>query len=101
MKQISLRIEEELIKKTEELSELEHLERSVILRKALERGVEDLAKEAVVELYKKDEISLSEAANLSGLGAGELLKLLREHGVKSKITYEDFKRGEEATKELV
>lgn len=100
MKQISLRIEEELVEKTEELSELEKLERSVILRKALERGVEDLAKEAVVELYRKDKISLSEAADLSGLGAGELLELLREHGIKSKITHEDFKKGEEVAGKL-
>lgn len=101
MEQISLRIDKKTMKKTKKLSELERLERSVILRQALERGLEDLVKEVVVELYRKDKITLSEAADLANLGAGELLELLKEHGIRSKISLKDLEEGKKAAEEIV
>lgn len=101
MKQISFRVDEELIKRTEELSKLENLEKSTILRQALERGVKSLSEEAVVSLYRKNVISLSEASYLTGLGAGELMELLKKHRVRSKITIEDFEKGKKTAEELV
>lgn len=100
MEQISLRIDKETMEKTEELSDLEKLERSKILRQALRRGLDNLVKEAVVELYRKDKISLSEAADLADLGMGELLQLLKRHGVKSKITLEDLEKGKKTARQL-
>lgn len=100
MKQISLRIDEETMERTEELSELEKLERSKILRQALKEGLDNLVKKTVVELYREDKISLSEAADLTDLGIGELLSLLKKHGVKSKITQEDLEKGKETAEEI-
>lgn len=46
-----------------------------------------------VERYKKGEASLGRAAELAGVKVGQMMTLLREFGVESRIEDEDYLRG--------
>ena len=46
-----------------------------------------------VEKYKKGEVSLGKAAELSGLAVGHLMTVLEEFGVQSRIEKEDYLQG--------
>lgn len=43
-----------------------------------------------VERYKKGEVSLGKAAELSGLPVGQIMMVLEEFGVQSRIEKEDY-----------
>lgn len=101
LKQISLRIPKALIEEAIKLGKFEHLEKSLILRQALQRGIEELKEETAIELYKKEKLSISEAAKLAGIGVGEFMDLLVKSGVKSALTIEEFKREQKIALDLV
>ena len=53
--------------------------------RALLRAKPELKMDLAVELYKKKEISLSKAAEISGLNVEDFKELLRERGIKISI----------------
>jgi len=46
-----------------------------------------------VERYKKGEASLGKAAELAGLPLGQLMTILTEFGVESRLEREDYLQG--------
>ena len=94
LKQISMRIPEEFYETLEKLSKIEKQEKSFIVREALKKGLENLRKEIAVKLYKERKATLSEAAKLADIGAGEMMDFLVKEGVKSDISIEDFEESE-------
>jgi predicted HTH domain antitoxin len=46
-----------------------------------------------VERYKNGEVSLGKAAELAGLPAGQMMTVLTEFGVESRIEKEDYLQG--------
>ncbi|MAF13577.1 MAG: hypothetical protein CMI53_01655 [Parcubacteria group bacterium] len=101
LKQISIRVPKELIKKADSLSKLERLERSTILRQAVEEGLDNLRKKAAIDFYKQKKLTLSESAKLADLGVGEMMDMLVKEGVKSDLSVEELKEELETAKELV
>lgn len=74
------------------LSEITREERSDLskaVRDMVTRGRILLA----VERYKKGEASLSKAAELAGLPLGQMMTILTEFGVGSRIEKEDYLQG--------
>jgi predicted HTH domain antitoxin len=60
----------------------------------LSKAVRDLVARGrvllAVEKYKKGEVSLGKAAELSGLSLGQIMIVLEEFGVESRIEKEDY-----------
>jgi predicted HTH domain antitoxin len=46
-----------------------------------------------VERYKKGEASLGKAAELAGLPLGQMMTMLTEFGVESRVEKEDYLQG--------
>jgi predicted HTH domain antitoxin len=46
-----------------------------------------------VERYRKGEASLGKAAEVAGLPVGQMMTLLGEFGVRSRIDAEDYRQG--------
>jgi predicted HTH domain antitoxin len=63
----------------------------------LSKAVRDLVTRGrvllAVEKYKKGEASLGRAAEVAGLPVGQMMTLLREFGVQSRIDQEDYRQG--------
>ncbi len=91
LKQISLRIPKTVFDTVNSLSKFEHLERSMLFRQALLKGINQLRKETAVNLYKEGNLSISEAAKLANLGVGEMMDLLIKNGVKSDLSMEEVR----------
>jgi predicted HTH domain antitoxin len=76
----------------EQLAKIEQVDKSVILREALEKGLEDIKLDTAVEHYAKGKVSTSEAAEIAGISVGEMMDELVTRGIKSRITLEDVKQ---------
>ena len=90
MKMFSLRASEDTLKEAIRLSKIAKVDKSLVLREALEKGLEKIRLETAIKLFSEGKLSLSEAANTAGISVGEMMDKLREVGISSKITLEDL-----------
>jgi len=53
-----------------------------------------------VERYKQGEASLGRAAELAGVSLGQMMTILTEYGVESRIHEEDYPQGLEGLRKV-
>lgn len=92
LKNTSLRLDKKTLEKIEILSKFENLDKSIILRKAIDEGLKKLSVDCAVNSFSKDEISYSEGAKLSDMYVGEFMELLSRRGVCVLPYSNDLKR---------
>ncbi len=83
---ISCRLEDEEVKFIDSYSKLTSSTKGRIFRELLEKGRKMLA----LNLYKEGKVSIGRASNISGVTISEFMDLMKEFGVTSKMTVEDF-----------
>ncbi len=88
-KTMSIRMDRENYKFLTEITKEERSDLSKAVRDLVRRGRVFLA----VERYKKGEASLGKAAQLAGLSVGQMMTLLAEFGVESRIEKDDYLEG--------
>ena len=88
-KTMSIRMDRDNYEFLTEISKKERSDLSKAVRDLVSRGRILLA----VERYKKEEASLGRAAELAGLPVGQLMTILAEFGVESRIEDEDYLQG--------
>lgn len=91
MKSVSIRLRDDFMKEAKKLAKLELVDESVIIRQALEEGLEAVRLRTAVEMFGKNKASTSEAAEISGLSIGEMMDELSKRGMRPDITKEDIK----------
>jgi predicted HTH domain antitoxin len=84
MNNISLRLDDKLTSRIEEISKLDLVDKAQIYRKAIEIGLKEISKELAIKLYYEEEISMSEGAKLCDMYIGEFMELLRDRGITQK-----------------
>ncbi|HAG50602.1 MAG TPA: hypothetical protein DHU69_09470 [Deltaproteobacteria bacterium] len=89
MSVISLRLKDREIKRINELSKMEHKDKSAVARELIDYGWEFL----MLKLYKDGKMSLSTLASKLELSVSETIDLLAEFGVESPIDYDDYLKG--------
>lgn len=90
MKNVSVRLREDFMKEAEKLSKLEAVDKSAIIREALEKGFSEVKLEIALDRFSKGKASTSEAAKIADLSIGEMMDELVKRGLKPKITKEDL-----------
>lgn len=88
-KTMSIRMDRDNYEFLNEITKEEQSDLSKAVRDMVTRGRILLA----VERYKKGEASLGKAAELAGLPVGQMMTILTEFGVESRIEKEDYLRG--------
>jgi predicted HTH domain antitoxin len=88
-KTMSIRMDRENFEFLSELTKEQRSDLSKAVRDMVSRGRILLA----VERYKKGEASLGRAANLAGVPVGQMMTILTEFGVESRIEEEDYLQG--------
>jgi predicted HTH domain antitoxin len=88
-KTMSIRMDRENFEFLNELTKEQRSDLSKAVRDMVTRGRILLA----VERYKKGEASLGRAANLAGVPVGQMMTILTEFGVDSRIEEEDYLQG--------
>lgn len=88
----TVRLPEKTIKALDEKAEEEGLDRTAVLKKALEKSVKEWRIEKAAENYKEGKISLSKAAETAGLPVDKTMEELSKRGIKSDLAAEEFKK---------
>lgn len=91
MKNISIRLKEDFMKEAEKLAKMEMVDKSAIIREALEKGFVEVKLEIALEMFSKGKASTSEAAKIADLSVGEMMDELVKRGIIPEITKEDLK----------
>lgn len=87
---VSVRLDEELVEEANELADLENIDRSQLLRHVLKEGLERYRLELAVERYAERELTVSEAASLAGVGVGAFMDTLVQRGVRPGLSADDL-----------
>jgi predicted HTH domain antitoxin len=88
-KTMSIRMDRDNYEFLHEITKEERSDLSKAVRDLVSRGRVLLA----VERYKKGEASLGRAAKLAGLPLGQMITILTEFGVESRLEKEDYLQG--------
>ena len=88
-KTMSIRMDRDNYEFLSEITKEERSDLSKAVRDMVTRGRILLA----VERYKKGEASLGKAAELAGLPLGQMMTILTEFGVESRIEKDDYLQG--------
>jgi predicted HTH domain antitoxin len=88
-KTMSIRMDRDNFEFLSEITKEERSDLSKAVRDMVTRGRVLLA----VERYKKGEASLGKAAELAGLPIGQMMTILTEFGVESRVENKDYLQG--------
>lgn len=87
---ISVRLDEDLVREVDELADMENIDRSQLLRYVFKEGLEQHRLELAVKRYAEGELTVSEAASLAGVAVGEFMDTLVERGVQADLSVEEL-----------
>ena len=96
-KTMSIRMDRENFEFLNELTKEQRSDLSKAVRDMVTRGRVLFA----MERYKKGDVSLGRAAELAGVPVGQMITLLSEFGVQSRIEDEDYLQGLAAIRKAV
>lgn len=88
---IGIRLEDEWIKKIEELGEQTDEDRSTVIRHLIKLGYHDMLRELAAQAYKEGKFTLSEAASRAGMSIWDFEHFLVDKGFKSQYSIEDLR----------
>jgi len=89
LKNITIRVEEEIFRDIEELTALEKSDKSTVARKLLARGLQDLKRERAVELYRSGKCTLWRAAQIAGVSLREMIDIAKAEKIPVHISVDD------------
>ena len=88
-KTLSVRMDRDNYEFLSEMSKAERSDLSKAVRDLVTRGRVLLA----IERYRKGEASLGRAAEMAGLPVGQMMTILAEFGIESRIEKDDYLQG--------
>ncbi len=93
---ISIRPTEEIERKLERLIRIEKTERSALVRRILNIGLEEELKKHAIELFRDKKVSLAKAAEIADISVREMMDLIKEKGISLHISIEEIREDFEA-----
>jgi hypothetical protein len=90
---IGVRLPRDVLDYVEEEARREKLDRSNMIRRLMERGIEEFRKERAAKIYIEGKASISGAADIAGLTIPEMVDYLVSRGYRSGYSLVDFRRG--------
>ncbi len=88
----------EYIKK---ISRMFNLDKSTAFRSIIQKGIQEDKKERALEFYIKGKFSVEHAAKFADMYLGDFFDLMRERGIESNLTLEDFNESIKHAKRLI
>ena len=90
MTNLSVRMKKEVIDELDHIAELLGIDRATIVRKIIDKGIEQQKIEVAINLYQKGD-TLERAANISGASLWDLFDELKNRGITSKFDIDQEK----------
>src|SRR3989338_1763461 len=91
MKNVSIRMDDAFLKDAERMSRLGNTDKSLVMRKAFEKGMAGVKLETALERFATEKASTSEAASIAGLAIGEFMEEAARRGVRQAIVPADLR----------
>jgi predicted HTH domain antitoxin len=95
-KPLSIRPTEEIEKKLAKLIKIEKMEKSALVRRILNTGIDEELKRCAIELFRDRKVSLAKAAEIADVSVREMIDLVREENASIHITAEEIQEDYEA-----
>lgn len=92
MDTINVRVPDDLLDTLDRLSDEEGLNRSTVIRRLLERGYNEFMLERAADRYRREDITISEAADLAECTLWEMERYLVQEGYTSEYSIADLER---------
>lgn len=87
---ISVRLDEDLVREVDELADMENIDRSQLLRYVFKEGLQQHRLELAVNRYAESELTVSEAAALAEVAVGEFMDTLVERGIQANLSPDEL-----------
>ena len=98
---VTARLSSDSIEYIKNISKLFDIDKSTAFRNILQKGVQEDKKEKALELYMKGKLSLEQAAKFADMFIGNFFELMRQKGIESNLTMEDFNESLKHAKRLI
>ncbi len=89
---LDIRLDKKMVEELNQIADEEHLDRTAIIRKLIASAIENYKKDIVMRKYEQGKISISKAAEGTGLTVGEIEEYMVRKGYKSKYSTGDLER---------
>lgn len=90
---VGVRLSKKFLEYIDKQAKTESVDRSVVIRRLVERGAIEFEKEKAAKLYMEGKISISGAAENAEVTIPEMVDYLVCKGYKSEYSVNDFRRG--------
>lgn len=90
---VGVRLSKKFLEYIDKQAKTESVDRSVVIRRLVERGAVEFEKEKAAKLYMEGKISISGAAENAEVTIPEMVDYLVCKGYKSEYSVNDFRRG--------
>lgn len=97
---VTARLGVESVEYIRKISKMFSLDKSTAFRNILQKGIQEDKKEKALELYIKGKFSIGQAARFADIYTGEFFELMRQRGIESNLTLEDFDESIKHAKKL-
>ena len=97
---VTARLGSDSLEYIKKMSKIFNLDKSTAFRSILQKGIQEDKKERALELYVKGKFSIGQAAKFADMYIGDFYDLMRQKGIESNLTLEDFNESLKHAKKL-
>lgn len=92
METVTARLPEEMIRKLELIAKEEHIDRSELIRRALDIGIQQFLLERALKAYRERKVSLWKAASMAEIPLRQMMKEADNASIPIAYDEEDLER---------
>ena len=97
---ITTRVPDDIDKKIMNISSIEHLDKSTVVRRLLSKAVQDWQIDHTLEQYKDGKITIGRAAQMAGMPLREMIAIAAKKGIPFQYGLDDLKEDFQAAESL-
>jgi len=97
---ITTRVPDDIDKKIKNISQIEHLDTSTVVRRLLSKAVQDWQIDHALEQYKDGNITIGRAAQMAGVPLREMIAIAAKKGIPFQYGLDDMKEDFQAAESL-
>ena len=97
---VTTRLGSESLEYIRKISKMFKLDKSTAFRIILQKGIREDKKEKALELYMMGKFSIGQSAKFADMFIGDFYELMRQKGIESNLTLEDFNESIKHAKRL-
>lgn len=97
---ITTRVPNDIEKKIETISRIEHLDKSTIVRRLLSKAVQEWQIDHALAQYREGKITIGRAAKMVGIPLREMIAIAAKKGIPFQYSLDDMREDFQAAESL-